>query len=76
MNDLKNDNELMVKIFSHTISDDPQIRAAAYKALSNFQPQESVVTCLMNGINDEEPLVRKAAGASLISLGYLNINTH
>ena len=76
MNKLENDNELMVKIFSHTLSDDPQIRAAAYKALSNFRPQESVVTCLMSGINDEEPFVRKAAGASLISLGYLKINTH
>ena len=68
--------ELLHKLFQHTMSDNPQIRAAAYTALSNFEPDDSVISCLLAGLEDENPAVRKAAGGSLIDLGYLNSVPH
>ncbi len=64
--------ELLHKLFEHTMSDNPNIRAAAYTALENFTPDDSVVSCLLAGLEDESPAVRKAAGGALIDLGYLN----
>jgi HEAT repeat protein len=63
--------QLLLSLFSHTMSEDPHIRAAAYRALSNFDPEDSIISCLLNGMSDENPLVRKAAGSSLIKFGYM-----
>jgi HEAT repeat protein len=64
--------ELLKKLFEHTLSDNPAIRAAAYTAMENFEPDDSIVSCLLSGLEDENPQVRKAAGGALIDLGYLN----
>lgn len=67
--------ELLKKLFQHTLSDDSMIRAAAYRALSNFQPEDSIISCLLNGMEDPSATARHAAGASLIHLGCLNQKT-
>lgn len=67
------DSELLHKLFEHTISDDPNLRAAAYRAMANFDPPDnSTLSCLINGLNDPDSSVRKAAAATLLNLGYLN----
>ena len=68
-----NDSDLLHKLFQHTLSDDPNLRAAAYKAMANFNPPDtSTISCLMNGLNDPSATVRKAASSALLNLGYLN----
>jgi len=67
--DLSQDTELLHKLFSHTLSNDPKLRAAAYLALSNFTPEDSILSCLLAGLEDPAPEVRKAAGSVLIQFG-------
>lgn len=63
---------LLSRLFEHTLSNDPNIRAAAYTAMTNFEPDSSILTCLNNGLNDHDAIVRRAAGGALIQLGCLN----
>lgn len=72
MDDKNGRSELLTKLFSHTLSDDPKIRKAAYKALRNFEPEYSVISCLLNGLDDSDSEVRRMAGAVLMSFGYIN----
>ena len=73
MNKLSQNTDLLHKLFLHTLSDDPHVRAAAYLALSNFEPDDSILSCLLNGLEDDNAAVRKAAGSVLIEFGYLNL---
>ena len=66
------DLDLRSKLFGHTLSDDPHIRSAAYRALANFDPDDSIITCLLNGLEDDDIIVRRSAGSVLIEFGYLN----
>ena len=72
MNDLVDRRDLLVKLFEHTLSGDPKLRAAAYRALANFPPDDSIVSCLLNGLSDVDSGVRRAAGFVLMSYGYLS----
>ncbi|MGE4485816.1 MAG: HEAT repeat domain-containing protein [Oscillospiraceae bacterium] len=72
MNDPDDRRDLLVKLFEHTLSDDPKLRAAAYRALANFPPDDSIVSCLLSGLSDEDHGVRRAAGSVLMSHGYLS----
>ena len=72
MNNMSQNTDLLYKLFRHTLSDDPHVRAAAYLALSNFKPDDSIKICLLTGLEDENAAVRRAAGSVLIELGYLN----
>ncbi|NCB53015.1 MAG: HEAT repeat domain-containing protein [Clostridia bacterium] len=72
MNDPDDRRDLLVKLFEHTLSQDPKLRAAAYRALVNFPPEDSIVSCLLSGLSDEDRVVRRAAGSVLMSYGYLS----
>ena len=72
--DYSDDAELLHRLFAHTLSPDPKLRAAAYSALSNFSPEESVLSCLLAGLEDESPDVRRAAGSVLIQFGCYDRN--
>jgi HEAT repeat protein len=72
MSEDENGSQLLIRLFEHTLSDDPKIRSAAYKALGNFEPEMSVISCLLNGLDDNDPQARRSAGASLIKFGYFN----
>lgn len=71
MPDLEN-SALIIRLFEHSLSEDPQVRAAAYRALGTFEPEDSIVSCLLNGIDDENSTVRREAGKVLIRFGYLD----
>lgn len=71
MNDPDDRRDLLKKLFEHTLSQDPKLRAAAYRALVNFPPEDSIVSCLLSGLSDEDYGVRRAAGSVLMSYGYL-----
>lgn len=72
MADDESGSQLLIRLFQHTLSEDPKIRTAAYRALGNFEPEMSVISCLLNGLDDNDPNVRRAAGSSLIKFGYFN----
>ena len=72
MSEDESGSQLLIRLFEHTLSEDPKIRAAAYRALGNFEPEMSVISCLLNGLEDTDPHARRAAGASLIKFGYFN----
>ena len=71
MLDNKDSSEILPKLFEYTLSDDPKLRSAAYRALGNFPKEDSIISCLMTGLEDEDTGVRKTAAYTLLSMGYM-----
>ena len=67
----KDNSEILSKLFEYTLSDDPLLRSAAYRALGNYPKEDSIISCLLNGLEDEDPGVRKTASYTLLSFGYM-----